>query len=87
MDFYQLVAWKQLYIVGADFETLMSNESIHAHFRYRIRPLGRILEQAVLTGTLLNALYPMEAKGELVAYAVRFRSLCVSALPPRNAYS
>lgn len=77
MDFYQRVAWETHYFVGADFETLLTNNRLYDHLCYRLRPLGRVLEQAVLMGALFNALFPLQARDELVEYVTRFRRLCV----------
>lgn len=78
MDVYQRAFWNLHYRPHVQPEEIRNDEDLFSYIKHSIRPLGRILEQAILRGPLNEATYLAAAQTELAMYLILFHQECVS---------
>lgn len=78
MDVYQRKIWLQHYKPELTASAILDDDSLRDYFRFTIRPMSRVLEQAIMRGALLEPLHSEAAHSELCMMFMMFVTECVS---------
>lgn len=78
MDVYQRIIWLKHYKPEITASELLDDHTLREYFRVTLRPMSRILEQAIMRGPLLEPLHSEAAHNELVMMFLMFVTECVS---------